>query len=403
MDIRHFWLLARLINRIVQSYKIQYLKDDCQGAGYQRKSNDGYDLVMIRRLNQRQYYKTTIEWGTGLRTRTVTERLAWLRIRRQSLSASSASLQSSTPPSPPRFLNIADHHDILERIPLEDVRTFSFVAHIDHGKSSLSSRVLELAGNQGLEAQKFAWNAAVTNKFATNQQEHGGAEQMHNTSSSSSNVDATPKENIELMDRLAVEQQRGITVKASTASMLYQHPSAIGPEGLLLINMIDTPGHVDFGREVTRSLSFVQGAVLLLDASQGIQAQTLSVYDKVKALPDPPTLLIALTKVDLPSARPIDVSLSVSEWLDWDDPDDIILTSARSRIGVKAILDAVCERVPPPKPLADDTGDDTTSILRAQVVDSWYDDRGVHCVVLTRWTTIVFRSRSGHRVAAIAS
>lgn len=282
----------------------------------------------------------------------------------------SSTATTPTTNAPPRFLNIAEHHELLERIPLEDVRTFSFIAHIDHGKSSLSSRVLELAGNQGLDSQKFAWNAAMNDTNA----DQGIKDQVSTT------LDETPKENIELMDRLTVEKERGITVKASTASMLYQHPSAVGPEGLLLINMIDTPGHVDFGREVTRSLSFVQGAVLLLDASQGIQAQTWSVYEKVMALPDPPTLLIALTKVDLPSARPIDVSLSVSEFFDWEDPDDIILTSARSRIGVKTVLDAVCERVPPPKALADDSND-ASSILRAQVVDSWYDDRGVNCLV----------------------
>jgi len=129
--------------------------------------------------------------------------------------------------------------------------------------------------------------------------------------------------------------------------------------------------------EVTRSLSFVQGAVLLLDATQGIQAQTWSVYEKVQSLANPPALLIALTKVDLDSARPINVALSVSEWLNWDDPDSILLTSARNRLGVKELLDAVCHTVPPPKPLEDDDG----SMLRAQVVDSWYDSRGVNCQV----------------------
>jgi len=130
---------------------------------------------------------------------------------------------------------------------------------------------------------------------------------------------STSREQIELFDTLAVEQQRGITIKASTATMLYRHPSAVGPEGVLLLHLYDTPGHVDFGREVSRSLSFVQGAVLLLDATQGIQAQTWSVVEKSRALPNPPVLLIALTKVDLPSVRPIHVALTVSEWLDYDD------------------------------------------------------------------------------------
>lgn len=201
-------------------------------------------------------------------------------------------------------------------------------------------------------------------------------------------------------DTLSVEKERGITVKASTASFLYPHPSAVGEEGVMLLNMIDTPGtphsqyfkksrgllilpfavvlgHADFGREVARSLSFVQGAILLLDATQGIQAQTWTVHEKAKSMETAPELILALTKVDLEAARPIDVALTVSEWLDHDDPDTIIQTSARSRIGITELLDAVCRRVPSPKPLEDD--DD--AILRAQVVDSWYDSRGVNCIV----------------------
>jgi translation elongation factor EF-4 len=135
------------------------------------------------------------------------------------------------------------------------------VAHIDHGKSSLSSRVLELTGNLGPEAQKIAWKVR---------------EEVVVSGTKVPKLTAAAKEQIQLLDTLAVEQQRGITVKASTATMLYPHASAKGPTGCLLLNMIDTPGHVDFGREVARSLSFVQGAVLLLDASQGIQAPLVS-------------------------------------------------------------------------------------------------------------------------------
>jgi len=187
------------------------------------------------------------------------------------------------------------------------------------------------------------------------------------------------KERIELLDSLSVERERGITVKASTATMLYRHPSAVGPSGVLLLNLYDTPGHADFGLEVSRSLSFVQGAVLLLDAAQGIQAQTLSVYDKLLSLPSPrPVLLIALTKTDLESARPIHVALTVSEWLgEGLDPDSIVLTSARNRMGVKKLLDTVCALTPPPTQLDDDDG----TMLRVQVVDSWYDSRGVNCLV----------------------
>jgi GTP-binding protein LepA len=143
-----------------------------------------------------------------------------------------------------------------------------------------------------------------------------------------------------------------------------------------LLNLYDTPGHADFAREVARSLVFVQGAVLLLDATQGIQAQTLSVHDKVMHLANPPKLLIALTKVDMEMARPVNVALSVCEWLAHDDPDSILHTSARNRVGVKELLDTICEQVPPPTPLEDD--DDR---LRAVVVDSSYDSRGVNCLV----------------------
>jgi len=261
-------------------------------------------------------------------------------------------------------VSILTDRDIMEDIPLEDVRNFCFIAHVDHGKSSLASRVLELTGNLGAEAQNVARKAAEGDDSMQDEKAQGS-------------LNNSQKEKIELLDTLQVEQERGITVKASAATMLYPHPSAVGPSGVLLLNMVDTPGHVDFGREVSRSLSFVDGAVLLLDASQGIQAQTWSVYEKVNALENPPELLVALTKVDLDAARPIHVALTVSEWLSLDDPDSIIVTSARNRVGITEVLDAVCQHVPPPKPLEDDDG----SILRAVVVDSWYDSRGVNCLV----------------------
>jgi GTP-binding protein LepA len=272
---------------------------------------------------------------------------------------------NGTDSSPRKSVSILTDRDILDTIPIEDVRYFCFIAHVDHGKSSLASRVLELCGNLGPEAQKIAEKAAR------------GDDSLDNTDATHERISNSQKEKIELLDTLRVEQERGITVKASAATMLYRHPSAVGPSGVLLLNMVDTPGHVDFGREVSRSLSFVDGSVLLLDASQGIQAQTWSVYEKVKALENPPELLVALTKVDLDAARPIHVALTVSEWLSWDDPDSIIITSARNRVGITDILDAVCRQVPPPKTLEDDDG----SILRAVVVDSWYDSRGVNCLV----------------------
>lgn len=186
------------------------------------------------------------------------------------------------------------------------------------------------------------------------------------------------KEQIELLDTLAVEKERGITVKASAASMIYPHSSAKGPTGVLLLNLIDTPGHVDFGVEVTRTLSSVQGAVLLFDAAQGPQAQSLSVHEKAKKMKNVQSIIPVLTKVDLPSARPLEVALAVSELFGFEDPDSILLTSARSRIGVSELLEAVCRDIPPPEDLPDDDG----KILRAQVVDSWFEPlRGVVCLV----------------------
>jgi len=222
-----------------------------------------------------------------------------------------------------------------------------------------------LCGNLGFDAQKKA-TANSSNNHDTHQSNNNNAE----------------KEQIQQLDTLAVEQERGITVKAATASMLYRHSSAVGPHGVLLLNMIDTPGHSDFGREVTRSLTFVDGAILLLDATQGIQAQTWTVYDKAKSLPKPPALLTALTKIDLDAARPIHVALTACEWLKIDDPDTIIPTSARNRIGITQLLDAICTQVPSPEPPSyNDANDNTPPQFHAQVVDSWYTRGGVNCII----------------------
>lgn len=207
-------------------------------------------------------------------------------------------------PVPTRLVSITQDQDLIERIPLEDVRSFSLIAHVDHGKSSLASRFLEITGNMGVESQKFALEAARST---------GETDPTKATTTKVVKAKEDQREQIGMLDTLSVERQRGITVKASTASMLYPHPSAVGPEGVLLLNMIDTPGHADFGREVSRSLSFVQGAILLLDATQGIQAQTWTVHEKAKAMDPQPELILAMTKIDLDAARPIHVALSVSE------------------------------------------------------------------------------------------
>ena len=297
--------------------------------------------------------------------------------------------QLRPPEVPEKLISIVDdnYQEIIDRIPLQDVRNFCFIAHVDHGKSSLSSRLLEITGNMGRESQQVALESARNNANTdsdNNNAENNIVEIKKNTRKKSDLHDE--KEQIQLLDTLAVERERGITVKASAASMLYPHPSAIGPDGVLLLNCVDTPGHSDFSSEVARSLSFVQGAILLLDATQGIQAQSWTVHEKAKSMINPPELILAMTKIDLDAARPIDVALTVSEWLSVDDPESIIPTSARSRIGIVPLLDAICRRVPPPQPLPDENdkytkGTEDNPHLRAQVVDSWYDVRGVNCIV----------------------
>lgn len=140
-------------------------------------------------------------------------------------------------------VSILENQDIIERIPLEDVRNFCFIAHVDHGKSSLSSRILELTGNLGKVSQQIALKAAA-GKHTDGEATSTHSKQLSSAGNSSTKANGDQKERIEIMDTLSVEQERGITVKASTATMLYRHPSAVGPEGVLLLNMIDTPGHV---------------------------------------------------------------------------------------------------------------------------------------------------------------
>ncbi|KAG7337311.1 elongation factor Tu GTP binding domain containing protein [Nitzschia inconspicua] len=283
---------------------------------------------------------------------------------------------------PDRLVSILQDPDLIHKIPLQDVRNFCIIAHIDHGKSSITSRLLELTGNLGPESQKEALRAASGNNFSKDKDvSYKSTTKQSSYRRTSPKVMPAEKEQIELLDTLSVERERGITVKASTATMVYPHPSAVGPEGVLLINCIDCPGHSDFSSEVARSLQFAQGAVLLLDASQGIQAQTWTVHETAKSMTNPPELILALTKIDLDAARPIDVALTVSEWLSVEDPESIVLTSARSRIGIADLLDAVCQRVPPPQPLPDDNEKGENQHLRAKVVDSWYDSRGVNCIV----------------------
>ncbi|CAI6342566.1 unnamed protein product [Periconia digitata] len=201
-------------------------------------------------------------------------------------------------------------------IPIDRYRNFCIVAHVDHGKSTLSDRLLELTGTI----------------------EPGGKKQF--------------------LDKLDVERERGITVKAQTCTMIYNH------EGLdYLLHLVDTPGHVDFRAEVSRSYASCGGALLLVDASQGVQAQTVANF--YLAFSQGLTLVPVLNKVDLPHSDPPRVLEQMHETFETD-PDTAILVSAKTGKNVAALLPTVVDKIP--APVGDPNGH-----LRILLVDSWYD------------------------------
>jgi elongation factor 4 len=242
----------------------------------------------------------------------------------------SANLFQQRKDIPPGVVRLLEMYD---KIPIERVRCFSIIAHIDHGKSTLADKLLELTGN--------IW--------------------------------PTSKGNQQVLDNLEVERSRGITVKAQSASMVYKDPSS----GLdYLINLIDTPGHVDFSYEVVRSLAACQGALLLVDASQGVQAQTVANYNA--AIENGLSVIPVLTKIDLPTADP-EPSLIAIESAFNISQDNVLWTSAKTGEGIGEIFPALIKSVPPP-------GIDELKRslpFRALLVDSWFDTyRGVVCSIL---------------------
>ena len=228
---------------------------------------------------------------------------------------------------------------------MNHIRNFSIIAHIDHGKSTLADRLIQRCG--GLQEREME---------------------------------------AQVLDSMDIEKERGITIKAQTASLKYTAKNG----QIYNLNLIDTPGHVDFSYEVSRSLSACEGALLVVDASQGVEAQTVA--NCYTALDLGVEVVPVLNKMDLPNADPENAKIEIEDVIGID-ATDAIACSAKTGMGIDEILEAVVARMPPPK-------GNPTGPLRAMIVDSWFDTY-VGVVMLVR--VVDGRLAKGERIKMMAT
>ena len=228
---------------------------------------------------------------------------------------------------------------------MNHIRNFSIIAHIDHGKSTLADRLIQRCG--GLQEREME---------------------------------------AQVLDSMDIEKERGITIKAQTASLKYKAQNG----QIYNLNLIDTPGHVDFSYEVSRSLSACEGALLVVDASQGVEAQTVA--NCYTALDLGVEVVPVLNKMDLPNADPDNAKIEIEDVIGID-ATDAIACSAKTGMGIDEILEAVVARMPPPR-------GNPAGTLRAMIVDSWFDTY-VGVVMLVR--VVDGRLAKGERIKMMAT